>query len=368
MPDGVKTGGSRMTKGVTMRRWSIVLLVLVVSVVSLVAAACGSTGSSSRLSPESHSPQEVLAAAYDTSYDLNSASGTFDVGLTVEADLSQVPADAYPLVQALTESGIHMSGAFAYANKPLVADYSFTLSMMGESLDMGVKMIGTTFWMSLGGRWYELPAEATQMFGPAVPEVDSAEVEQLLDDLGLDPVTWFDSLVFVGEESMDGVTVVQLSGHPDMMKIVNDSLELMRSDEFLALIDPSGSLAPGMLEGQDFPTVAEIEEIRSMMESVFSDMMVDLWVGEDDGMIRQTTLTGRIEPPPGEDAEGFVGMDMTVTMSLSGINQLPVVEPPASALPFEDLEEDIQENPDLLGPFSELLGLSGGYGTGGVYY
>jgi len=348
-----------------MRRRSIVLFVIVMSVLVISAVACGSSGSAASPGPEQRSPEEVLSAAYEAAYDLTSAAGSFDLGITVQMDPDQVPADSLELAQALSDDGIRVMGTFAYANEPLLADCSFTLTMMGQPLDVGFKMVDDALWLALGGQWYETPAEMTAMVGTQTPQVDVEELRRLLNDLGLDPVTWLQGLESVGEETMDGVTVVHLSGSPDVMKMVNDSFELLQSEEFLKLIDPTGSMSAMLTEGA-LPGAGDIEEMRSTVEKMFDTMLVDLWVGANDAMIRQMAVSGHIQPPDDMDSEGFLGMDLSVTMSLGNINQVPAVEPPVAPLPFTALEKAIQEDPGLLGPFGDLLG--GGYGTAGLAY
>jgi hypothetical protein len=350
-----------------MRRWSIVFFVLVVSTLALVAAGCGTNASTASLSPDTHSPEEILTAAYDAAYDLTSASGSFDLGLTVDADLSRVPDDALPFAQALVDGGINITGTYAYANEPMLADMSIAVSLMGDTLDVGLRLIEDKVWLSLGGQWYEAPAEMTQMPTASTSEIDVEKVRQMLADLGIDPVTWIKDLTVAGEETMDGVAVVRLEGYPDVMKLMNDSFQLLESEEFLALIDPSGALSAQLLDGGDMPSIAEIDEMRPVVEDMFAGMLFDLWVGKEDAIIRQMSMNGHLAPPADLDSEGFLGMDLTMTMSLTHINQVPAIESPTSALPIEALQQAVMNDPSLLGPFEELMGLMD-YGVGGSVY
>jgi hypothetical protein len=345
-------------KGGTMRKWSIVLAIVVALALSVGVAACGGT-SGAAPGADGQTPDEILAGAYAASYDLTAATGGFDIGVTVDADLTQVPADAMPFTQALAGDGIVLSGTFAYGSDPEVADCTVSADIMGQPLDIGMKLAGDGFWLSYADQWYAMPPEAMQTLGDPTVQADSQDVEQLLGDLGLDPVTWFKDLRIVGEETLGGVATIHLTASPDMMKMVNDVFELMRSEEFLKLIDPTGSFTQGLM-GSGFPPGAdEIEQSRSMIEAMFQRTTVDLWVGKADSMPRKVTVVGHIVPPPGENAEGFKSMDFTASMWFEGINQPVTVEPPASSLPFMDLMNAIEKEPGIFQMFNGALGGSG---------
>lgn len=334
-----------------MRRLCVVITIAVALALALGAAACGSDGYS-RAPGVADPPEDILAAALSASNGITAGTGGFHFELTVEADESQIPAEDLQTAQMLLD-GVVASGTFAYADDPLAADYAVSLELAGQPLEMGVRVQESGFWIGYAGKWYEMPPEAMQMFAGSRTQVDPKEMEQLLEDLGFDPLTWFKDLAVVGEESLDGVSTIHLAGSPDYMKMLADVFQLMRNDKFLRLIDPSGELTSGMMSSGFPPSPAETEQFGAEIESMLQGLTIDLWVGSEDSMVRKVAVTGHIAPPPGEDPDGFLGVDISASVWLDGINQPPVIEAPESPLPFTELEGAIMENP---GPFGPLMG------------
>jgi hypothetical protein len=84
-----------------MRRLSLIISIVVVLALALSAAACGT--SIGRAAGIGDSPEDILAAAFSSSYDMNTATGGFDFELTVDADESQIPAEDLQFVQMLLD-------------------------------------------------------------------------------------------------------------------------------------------------------------------------------------------------------------------------------------------------------------------------
>jgi hypothetical protein len=343
----------RASKGVAMRRSSAVLLIIVALMLVIGAAGCGEASKAS-LAGDDQSPQAILAAAVAASETMTGAAGTFDVTLSFDADTSQMPEEA----KAFLEEPIAVSGTFGYADEPRAGDFTVALSMAGESMDVGVKLIENKFWLSMLDQWYEAPAEMEQMMGQSFDQQTQLdEMKALLDELGVDPVTWFKDLRLVGKETLDGADVYHLSGSPDMAKMMTDVLGLMESEEFMGLVDPSGSITGSLGMGELMPSADELQEMQTQLTEMFKEFTIDLWVGTDDSMLRKAAIDLKLMPPAGEETDGFNGIAMQASVSLDGGDTVKV-EPPASALPFSDLEKSMQENPELF--FGSLMGLFGG--------
>jgi hypothetical protein len=338
-----------------MRRSCVVITIVVALAFALSAAACGT--SISRAPAIGDPPEEILATAISASNDVTAGTGGFDFELTVEADESQIPAEDRQLAQMLLD-GVKVSGTFAYADDPMAVDFAVSLELAGQPLKMGMRMQDSGFWLSYAGSWYEMPPEAMQAFAGSSTQVDPKEMEELLENLGFDPLAWFKDLAPVGEESLDGMDTIHLAGSPDYVKMLSDVFELLRNEEFLHLIDPAGQMTSGMMGSGFPPSPAEIEEFGTEMDSMLQGLTIEFWVGTDDSMVRKMAIAGHIAPPPGEDPDGLLGIDINASVWLDSINQPPTIEAPESPLPFTELEGAIMENPGPLGMLMNGFGES----------
>lgn len=348
-----------------MRRWSTLLLTAIMLMLVLGAIACG--GSSSAAFGD-ESPEAILAAAIDASENMESAAGSFDVTLTFDADLSQVPEEEREMAGAFMNGPIKLSGTFTAANEPVAADISLSLSMAGETMDVGMKMIDSDLWVLLADQWYEAPPEVEESMAQSSTDEDQAEaMKQLLDELGIDPVTWLTGAQVVGEEKIDGVDCYHLSGSPDIAKAFTDILGLMASEEFMSLADPSGMAGESMGASGFMPSPDEMQEAQTQITQMFKDLKVDLWVAKDTATLYKTALTAQIVPPAGEDPDGLNAINIAFTFALQDVNEGLSVTAPSSSKSYEELEKLMEENPEaIFGPFMGIMGgAMGGFGGAG---
>ena len=348
-----------------MRRSSAVFLIIVALILVVGAAGCGGTANAN-LAAGDQSPQAILTAALAASEDMTETAGSFDFSLTFDVDTSQMPAEAL----AFLDEPMVMSGTFAYADDPRAGEFTVALSMAGETMDVGMKLVENKFWLSLLHQWYEAPSEMEELMGRSFEqETQLAEIKTLLDELGIDPVTWFKDLRLVGEEKIDGAAVYHLAGSPDIAKVMADLMGLMQSKEFTSLVDPTGTMSGPMGMEGFLPSADDLQEMQTQLAEVFKDFTIDLWVTTDDSMLRKAAMTLSLVPPAGEETGGFNSMALNASISLQDVDGAVTVEPPASALPFSALEKAMEENPEMFfGPLMGLMGGLGGYGMGtGTY-
>lgn len=343
-----------------MRRLSLLLLAVGL-LVALGAAGCGTAAQTAGVSPEGSSdlsPEAILSAAVTAAEDMSSAQGSYEFAMSFDVDTSQLPDEALGMVgQPMT-----VAGTFAYGDEPQAVELTLSMELAGEAMDMGMKLVDDKAWLRVLDQWYEAPAEMTAFMGdPAAQETQAAEVRQMLTDAGIDPMTWMKDLGLVGEETLDGVAVYHLAASPDMAKIMTDLITLMQSEQFTKLLDPTGSAGGMMGAGEFMPGTEELEEMQTQLASMFQNLTADLWIAEEDSMLRKAAIAARMVPPAGEDAEGLNAIDIGATIVLQTVNQPVTVEPPASALPWSEFEKAMQENPGMfMGPF---MGAMGGAGT-----
>ncbi len=345
-----------------MRRGSVLLLIAIMLMLLVGAVGCGDDSNAS-LAPGDDSPEAILAAAIASAETMTSAAGTFDFEMSYDVDTSGMPEEMLPYLSEPTT----MSGTFAFANDPQAIDLSLTMGSGGQTTQMGLKSIDKQVWISLLEQWYEGPPDIGEMMGESsFDEAKIAEIMNLVKELGVDPVTWLKDLRLVGEETLDGVAVYHLAGAPDVAKMMADVIGLMQSEEFMALIDPTGTMGDSAGTGElipSMPSADELQEMQSQIADVFKDFTVDLWIAKEGQALRKAAMVAHITPPTGEEAAGFNAMDLSVTVSLQQLNEPVTVQPPASALPYSELEKAMEENPEMfMGPLMGLSGAGLGYG------
>lgn len=340
-----------------MRRGTLLLIIAVMMAVLLGILGCGSASTVLPAAGEG-SPEAILDAAITGSQEMTSASGSFDLTMAYDIDTTGLPEEAL----AYFEEPMTVSGAFATGTQPQTADLSLTLAMGGEAIDVGIKLIDDKMWICMLDQWYETPPDVELSMAEA--GFDEAQIQEMLtlvEELGVEPVTWFKDLTLVGEETVEGVAAYHLAGTPDMAKMMADVIGLMESEEFMDLIDPSGALTGSMGEGMAIIDADELQEAQDQISGMFRDLRFDVWVAKDDNTLRKAAMAAHIVPPEGEDAAGMNAIDINMELLLTSVNEPVIVEPPASPLPYEQLEEAMMENPAMfMGPFMGLYGMGMG--------
>jgi hypothetical protein len=340
------------------RRLSIALFIIVVSVLAIGttigATGCGTSAQSAAVPSASLSPESILTAAVAASQNMTSAKGSFEVTISFDADLSQLPEEQ----KALLDQPMKVSGTLAYASEPRAGDFTVGVSAAGQVMDIGLRLVGGKAWVRFTDQWYEGPPEIQQALGdPSEQNSKTTDVQQLLGNLGVDPATWMTGIRLVGEETLDGVDAYHLAAKPDITKMMTDLMKLIQSGELTKLLDATGSA--GALGGASsaLPAAGELQDMQKQLESMFQDLAVDLWIAKDGFAMLKFTAGARMTPPPGQDAAGLNAMRLSATVSLQDINEPVAVEAPTSAKPFADLQKAMEDNPGMfMGPFSSALG------------
>ena len=336
-----------------MRRSSttIVIVISLVLLAGLATAAtgCGPATQGAGLSSGDLSPEDILAKAFAASQEMSSAKGSFELQVSFDSDLAQVPEEE----QALLAQPIKVSGTLGYDSDPRAGDVVIGVSAAGQTMEMGLRLLGDKAWIRFMDQWYETPPEMQQILAaPTDSGAGMADVGQLLADLGVDPLSWLKNLRLVGEEVIDGAGVYHLTATPDIGTMMTDVVELMQSGELMKLVDPTGAAGDLMGSSASLPSAGELEDMQRQLAEMFQDIAVDVWVAKDGFAPLRFSAAAHVTPPPGEDAGGVGAIDISATVSLLDINQPVSVEPPASAKPWTELEKAMEENPGMfMGPF-----------------
>ena len=330
-----------------MRRKSVPLwLVLVLALTLLAAVGCGGDTSSS-------SPPETTAVAADVSADqvvkdseakmaqLNSASFTADMGLDVQGDPTKMTD---PTQKALLSQGLSLHVEGKSATDPLVSDLQISVGIAGQTLEFGMMAQGDKAWVEYQGKWYEVDQKNSKSLNDQA-ETGAAPTEQL-KSLGLDPSVWGTSYQMVGIEDMAGAQVYHVKATADPAKLAEDLTKAMNDPSLLSKLgDPSTAkqLEQGLAQNKK-----QVEELKKSLENI----AVDYWIGVDDMLMRKAEFSADLATKGQKGMEGVDGMSMTMSMTMADFDEPVTVTPPAEALPFDTLMNEV------------LGGMMGGSGSG----
>lgn len=342
-----------------MRRYLLMSLVVLL-VLSIGALACDSGTAALK----NQTPQEMLKAALEAGRDVTSQAGTYEVAVTLDADPSQMAGEEAALAQAFVSAPITLSGDFASQTAPFAVDLSVSSSIMGMGLQAGVTMLDSGQYVNLLGQWYEAPAELNQQLADLDMASMSDTAWEAMDELSIDPTSWFTDLTKAGEETLVETDVVHLTGAVDIRKMVTDAVALMQSEKMAELMTAlSGSTGQSALGDLQLPTQADLDEVLPMIEQMFAGTTVDLWLAKSDSTIRKMALNTNMVLPQEIGLTGLNGATIVATINLDEPNQPLSIKAPQSFKPFAQLEQDLQNNPILSGLLESFQGIGTGPGS-----
>lgn len=155
-----------------------------------------------------------------------------------------------------------------------------------------------------------------------------------------------DNLSDDGSADVGGAKTTKVSGDLDVAGTFDALIELMEEPECKALF---GAAEP-------LPPTAELEGAKGDVEEALKATHVDLYVGEDD-IVRRISARFTIEPEESGEVET---VDLTLDLSLTGVNEEQQISAPAGARELGDLFLKLGINP------IELAGAAGGGDIGGL--
>ena len=323
------------------------VLVLVRAVALLAAAGCGGDKAASGGSPgatavaASVSADQVVKDSEAKMAQVKSASFTADMGLEVQGDASQMTD---PTQQALLSQGISLHAEGKSASDPLAADIDMSVGIAGQTLDFGMMAQGDEAWVEYQGKWYAVDQKSSKSLSDQA-KTGAAPTEQL-KSLGLDPSAWGTSYEMVGAEDMGGTQVYHVKATADPAKLAADLTKAMNDPSLLdKLGDPSTAKQFEQTLAQN---KKQVEELKKSLKNV----TVDYWIGVDDMLMRKAEFAAELATKGQQGMEGVDGMTMKMSMTMADFDQPVTVTPPANALPFDTLMNEV------------LGGMMGGSGSG----
>jgi len=328
-----------------MRRMSVpTWLVLVLALTLLVAVGCGDKSSSS-------SSPRATAAAAGVSADqivkdseakmaqLKSASFSADMGLEVQGDPSKMTD---PTQKAMLSQGISLHVEGKSATDPMASDMKMSAGIAGQTLNFGMMAQGDKAWVEYQGKWYAVDQKNSKSLSDQAKT--GAAPTQQLKSLGLDPSAWGTSYEMVGTEDMAGTQVYHVKATADPAKLAEDLTRAMNDPSLLnKLGDPNTAkqLEQGLAQNKK-----QVEALKKSLK----DVNVDYWIGVDDRLMRKAEFSADLATKGQKGMAGVDGMTMKMSMTMADFDQPVTVTPPAKALPFNQLMNQM---------FGGMLGGSG---------
>jgi hypothetical protein len=298
-------------------------------------SACGGGGGSS------DSPQKVIEEATFEGVE----SGTVDLTMNVKAE---------------GENGgnlkIDLSGPFQSTGKASLPELAMEVKANGDAngekvnFEGGLTVLGDRAYVGFDGKNYEVDPTTFGFIKSGFEEADQegekestgaqrTACQKAATSMNLDE--FVDNLENEGGEEVDGVKTTKLSGDLDPKGAVDAIIRLAETPACSSQLEAAGP----------FP-LAELKKMKGEITGAVKKAHADIYVGEDDHIVRKVTADLTVEPPgSGEKAE--IEFDFT----LGEVNEGQTIKAPANAEPLEKLFGQLGINP------LELLGMMQGGGT-----
>lgn len=316
------------------RKRTFALLAAFAALAALLSA-CGGGGGGSE------DPQKVIESATFEGVE----SGTVDLTMNVKAD---------------GEHGgnmkVDLSGPFQSTGKESLPELGMTVKADGEAdgenvnFEGGLTVLGDRAYVGFDGKNYEVDPttfgfiksgfeEAGQEGEKESSGAERTACQKAAASMNLEE--FVENLENEGGEEVDGVKTTKLSGDLDPKGAVDAIVRLAETPACSSQLEAAGPFPLDQLKSME-------GEITGAIKSAHAD----IYVGEDDHIVRKVTADMNIEPKgSGEKVE--IDFDFT----LGGVNEQQTIKAPANAEPLEKLFGQLGVNP------LELLGMMQGGGS-----
>lgn len=317
------------------RKRTFALLAAFAALAALLSACGGGGGGSSE------DPQKVIEQATFEGVE----SGTVNLTMNVKAE---------------GENGgnmkIDLSGPFQSTGKESLPELAMELKANGDAqgekvnFEGGLTVLGDRAYVGFDGKNYEVDPTTFGFIKSGFEEADQegekesaggqrTACQKAATSMNLEE--FVDNLENEGGEEVEGVKTTKLSGDLEPKGAVDAIIRLAETPACSAQLEAAGP----------FP-LEELKKMKGEITGAIKKAHADIYVGEDDHIVRRVTADLTVEPPgSGEKAE------IEFDFSLGGVNEQQTIKAPANAEPLEKLFGQLGVNP------LELLGMMQGGGT-----
>lgn len=339
---------------------------LLVLVIGLAATAVGCVDSSSfykstttapadlqtgsDLDPQSDSmSDDQVRALLEDMMAAAETMGPSTASFEAEMRMNLVPGDPSVESDSLLGliQGLKVTGDMTTGTHPDDFDLDVTLSTSGITYNMGVRSLAGDAWVSVLGQWYEITPALQEMYeegglGNLSEGFDTKAVEDLMTELGIDPLLWLGTDTTVTQETLAGSDVYHLTCSPDTERFWTDVILILVDGRFFGLLDPSGELLQDMdLDLEDITDITEQElrEARDDLTGMLDSIAIEFWVDKESSLLKQMRCELTVVPPAGEDPEGVESVDLELSMTLDESTEPVAIEAPEDFLPYSAFED-----------------------------
>ncbi len=284
-------------------------------------------------------PAEFEDEAIDFDIALSGAVDSTDVENPRLSLLIDLAADIAEIGPQVAKGEIRMENELVYV-------------MLSEISDFGGE-VPTAMTDPYIGQWWiiPIPEGALTDFGTLTPADLAAQEEKVNEIIGR--TDFFKDLEYIGSEKVSGVDTWHYSGNLNNDGIISFIYEVYTEFE------------------DSTPTEAEVAELEEALEML--DFAVDVWIGQDDIILRRVLGTANVVIP---ENEGGGEVDMEFDLTYSALNEPVDIEIPedATEIDLSALTEDLSPRvpfPDVAGQeyeeaieFVYLRGVVDGYPDG----
>jgi hypothetical protein len=213
--------------------------------------------------------------------------------------------------------GFELRGPFALPDEGdlPVAELEYTQLAGDESETVTFISTGEAAFVEVDGVAYELPPEqvAELRGGP------EQEAENVFDEVGIDD--WIRDPVLSDGEEVDGDPTDQVSGSLDVIVALNDLFEL--GERF---------------GGSDLPRIEGAA--GRQLEGAVQDSSMSVLTGREDRLLRQLEMEVDLAPqlpPELQEIEVVSGANVSLSVTLTDLNETVEVEEPSESHPYTEL-------------------------------
>ncbi|HET7122139.1 MAG TPA: hypothetical protein VFI17_12925 [Solirubrobacterales bacterium] len=321
-----------------MSRIRIFALFATLVALATALAACG--GGSSDSSGED--PQKVVESA--SLEGVKSGELEMSVNVNVEGD----------------EGGdlqLELSGPFEQGAKGELPQLEMNAKangeVEGESIDFegGLTLLTDRAFIAYNGDTYEvdpttfgfLKSSFEQAQQQGGEEADVTACQKAAEGIKFSQFT--DNLSNEGSEDVGGTSATHVSGDLNVSGAVDALIQLTEDPACSSQLEAAGPLP-----------LDELEAAKGELGKAIKNAHVELWVGEDDNIIRKAAVELTVEPPKASGEKVEIDLELT----LNGVNEEQSFNSPSNAQPLEKLFKQLGVDP------LELLESGGEGGLGGL--
>jgi hypothetical protein len=318
-------------------RKRIFALLAAFAALAALLSACGGGGGGS-----SEDPQKVIESA--TFEGVESGDVNLSLNVTSEGEKGG-------------EAKVDLSGPFQSTGKKSLPELDLAVKANGEAngenldFDGGITLLNDRAYIGYKGKQYEIDPTTFSFVKAAIEEgqqegeKESAGAEATACQnaaTSLDLGEFVDNVENEGDEEVEGVDTTKLSGDLDPKGAFDALIKLTETPACSSELEAAGPLPLDQLKAEESQLTGAIKKAH-----------VEIYVGEDDHIIRKVAAELTVEPKGSREK-----VEVEFEFTLGKVNEKQTIKAPPSAEPLEDLFGELGINPN------EILGLMSGEGGG----